>query len=64
MIMKTSLSNKQNNFEKDKRNKNHQNPLENHHYLNHKRSFQSVPHININDYEDLIIQTTEQFRHR
>ena len=60
--MKTKLSNQQNNFEIGKRNKAHQNPLENHRYLHHKGSSQSLPPKSINDYEDLIIEPPEQFR--
>ena len=36
-------------------------PLENHPYLHDKGSFQSVPCKTINDYEDLIMEPTEQF---
>ena len=64
MIMNTYLSNQQNNSDIDKRNKDYQNPLENHHYLHHKGSFQSVQRKSVNDYEDLIIEPTEQFRER
>ena len=64
MISKTKLSNEQNTSEIDKRNNDHQNPLENHHYLHHKGSFQSVQRKSVNDYEDLIIEPPEQFRDR
>ena len=58
------MSNQQNNSEIDKRNKDHQNPLENHQNIHQKGSFQSVKRKSVNDYEDLIIEQTEQFRDR